>query len=172
MLRDTERVVPRWSGSVLVLVGLALLAGCATAPLEVPDRAPDPVAPRAVTDAMLPLADQLWGGVIARVDNRSEATVIEVLGYPLRAQEPQTGRPNLGRFRLWVDGFADPVDYRAGRRITALGEVTGIEDGRIGERAYAFPVLEASSVYLWPEPGADRRDAGRVRFGIGIGIGL
>ncbi len=157
---------------LVVLFGLVLLGGCATAPLDVPEAAPEPVAPRAVTPALLPLEDQLWGGVIARVENRPETTVIEVLGYPLRGQEPRSGQPSLGRFRLRIDGFADPVDYRPGRRVTALGAVTGIEEGRIGERAYAFPVLEAYSVHLWPDAGPDRQDAGRVRFGIGIGIGL
>jgi len=37
---------------------------------------------------------------------------------------------------------------------------------------YVFPVLVASEVHLWPETPVGQRDTGRVRFGVGIGIGL
>ncbi|WP_028492189.1 Slp family lipoprotein [Thioalkalivibrio sp. ALE19] len=141
------------------LLALAL-AGCAATPLE----------PRAVTAERLPQTDQMWGGVIAEVDHGPETTVLEVLAYPLRGQEPRTGAASQGRFRVVVDGFLDPVDYRPGRRVTATGPVTAVETGRIGEAEYRFPVLEARQLHLWPAgtPAAP----GRVNFGIGIGIGL
>lgn len=154
-----------------VLPLVAFLAGCATPPLEVPAQAETQVEPGAVSADELPGDEQIWGGVIAGVENRSEATVIEVVGYPLKRQEPQTREPSIGRFRLRIDGFADPVDYRVGRRVTGVGTVTGIEDGRVGDRDYAFPLLEARAVHLWPV--TQRRGApGDVRFGIGIGVGL
>lgn len=155
----------------LALLLPVFLAACASGPLEAPDDPAVQVEPRAVTGDSLPPDEQVWGGVIARVDNRAEATFIEVVGYPLSRQEPQTRQSTIGRFRLRVEGFADPVDYRAGRRVTGVGTVTGVEDGRIGELDYVFPVLEAHSVHLWPEP-EPARSSGGVRFGIGIGIGL
>ncbi len=150
------------------LLALAL-AGCAATPLEAP-RPAEPVEPRAVTAERLPQTDQMWGGVIAEVDHGPETTVLEVLAYPLRGQEPRTGAASQGRFRVVVDGFLDPVDYRPGRRVTATGPVTAVETGRIGEAEYRFPVLEARQLHLWPAgtPAAP----GRVNFGIGIGIGL
>jgi len=96
--------------------------------------------------------------------------VLEVVSYPLRRQDPQTRQANTGRFRLEVEGFLDPLDYRAGRRVTAVGSVTRLEEGRIGELDYNFPLLEAYSLHLWPDPPP--AEPGRVRFGIGIGIGL
>lgn len=156
---------------LLVLPWFAFVAGCAAPPLEAPAQADTQVEPGAVSADQLPSDEQIWGGVIAGVENRPEATVIEVVGYPLKRQEPQTREPSIGRFRLRIEGFADPVDYRVGRRVTGVGTVTGVEDGRVGDRDYGFPVLDAHAVHLWPV--TQRRGAsGDVRFGIGIGIGL
>ncbi|WP_083767907.1 Slp family lipoprotein [Thioalkalivibrio sp. K90mix] len=157
--------------ALVLMMAPVLLVGCASGPLDIPDAVGDPVPPRSVTADSLPAEDQVWGGVIARVDNRADSTVIEVVSYPLQRQEPQTRQANTGRFRLKVDGFADPVDYRPGRRVTAVGTVSGTEEGSIGELAYVFPLLDAYSVHLWPDPEPPRPSSG-VRFGIGIGIGL
>lgn len=156
---------------LMVLPLVAFLAACAAPPLEAPVRADTQLEPGAVRADRLPSDEQIWGGVIAGVENRPEATVIEVVGYPLKRQEPQTRKPSIGRFRLRIDGFADPVDYRVGRRVTGVGTVTGIEDGRVGDRDYAFPLLEARAVHLWPVTQR-RGTPGDVRFGIGIGVGL
>jgi outer membrane lipoprotein len=156
-----------WLTALLLILGLA---GCATPPLT---PAPGPeVTPRAAVLDALPVAEQVWGGVIVRVENLPDQTRLEVVSYPLRNQEPQTGRMTDGRFLLEVPGFLDPVDHRTGRRITARGLVERTEAGRIGEVDYVFPVLVASEVHLWPETPVGPRDTGRVRFGIGIGIGL
>ncbi|WP_019625909.1 Slp family lipoprotein [Thioalkalivibrio sp. ALJT] len=162
-----SRVLIPWLAIFLPFV----LAACASGPLEAPADAAAQIEPRAVTAERLPVDEQVWGGVIARVDNRAEATVIEVVGYPLSRQEPQTRQSTTGRFRLRVEGFADPVDYRSGRRVTAVGTVSGVEAGQIGQSDYSFPVLEARSVHLWPEREPSHPSGG-VRFGIGIGIGL
>jgi len=156
-----------WLTAVLLILGLG---GCATPPLT---PAPGPeVTPRAAVTDALPTAEQVWGGVIVRVENLPDYTRFEVVSYPLRNQEPQTGRMTDGRFLLEVPGFLDPVDHRTGRRITARGVVERTEAGRIGQVDYVFPVLVASEVHLWPETPVGQRDTGRVRFGVGIGIGL
>lgn len=155
---------------LLVLLLAVGLAGCATPPLA---PAPGPeVTPREAVSEALPATEQVWGGVIVRAENLPDVTRLEVVSYPLRNQEPQTGRMTDGRFLLEVPGFLDPVDYRTGRRITARGDVERTEAGRIGEVDYAFPVLVAEEVHLWPDEAVRGRDPGRVRFGIGIGIGL
>lgn len=157
----------RWLSAALLI---AALAACATPPLA---PAPGPeVTPRAAVTDALPEVEQLWGGVIVRTENRPEYTRLEVVSYPLRNQEPQTGRMTDGRFLLEVPGFLDPVDYRTGRRITARGVVERTEAGRIGEVAYVFPVMVSSEVHLWPDAPVREREPGRVRFGIGVGIGL
>jgi outer membrane lipoprotein len=157
-------------GWLVALVLILGLGGCATPPLA---PAPGPeVDPRAAVTEALPAAEQVWGGVIVRVENLPEHSRLEVVSYPLRNQEPQTSRMTNGRFLLEVPGFLDPMDYRTGRRITARGLVERTEDGSIGEVDYVFPVLVASEVHLWPVAPVGQRDSGGVRFGIGIGIGL
>jgi len=156
-----------WLTALLLILGLG---GCATPPLT---PAPGPeVTPRAAVIDALPIAEQVWGGVIVRVENLPDHTRLEVVSYPLRNQEPQTGRMTDGRFLLEVPGFLDPVDHRRGRRITARGLVERTEAGRIGEVDYVFPVLLASELHLWPETPVGVYDTGRFRFGVGIGIGL
>ncbi|WP_083916878.1 Slp family lipoprotein [Thioalkalivibrio sp. ALJ24] len=161
-----SRVLRRLAPAAALLL---LLSGCAATPLE-PPRPAEPVEPRAVTADRLPQTEQLWGGVIAEVSHQPEVTVLEIVAYPLRGQEPRTGAASEGRFRLRVGKFLDPVDYRPGRRITATGAVTSIEDGTVGEAEYRFPVMEARQLHLWPV--MTRSAPGRVNFGIGIGIGL
>ena len=159
----------RWLLLPFVLMGLG---ACATPPLAPPDPALPQITPRAAVVEGLPSHEQLWGGVIVGLHNRVDHTLLEVVSYPLRNQEPQTARMTDGRFRLEVGGFLDPVDYRTGRRITARGPVPRTEAGRIGEVDYVFPVMIASELYLWPELAAPARRSGGVTFGIGIGIGL
>jgi outer membrane lipoprotein len=166
-------VMPRHWIRWLFLPLLALgLGACATPPLAPPDPAGLQVSPRAAVVDGPPSAEQLWGGVIVGLHNRVDHTLLEVVSYPLRNQEPRTSSMTDGRFRLEVRGFLDPVDYRTGRRITARGPVQRTEAGRIGEVEYVFPVMVASELYLWPEIAAPAQRSGGVTFGIGIGIGL
>jgi outer membrane lipoprotein len=158
----------RWPVVALLVLGAV---ACATPPLTAPGPGPS-LTPRDAVATGLPPTEQLWGGVIVGLDNRADHTLLEVVSYPLRNQEPQTGRMTDGRFRLEVRGFLDPIDYRTGRRITARGLIQRTEAGRIGEVEYVFPVMVASDLYLWPEVTARDWRPGGVTFGIGIGIGL
>jgi len=155
-----------WWWIVLLVTGLS---ACATPPLPQPEAEPL-LTPREVVTEALPATEQIWGGVIYAAQHREDHTRLEVVAYPLRNQAPQTERSSQGRFRLDVDAFLEPLDYRVGRRITAIGSVERIETGRIGEAEVRLPVMRAREVHLWPE-GRERAPGG-VRFGIGIGIGL
>ncbi|RUO37225.1 starvation-inducible protein [Aliidiomarina shirensis] len=93
-----------------------------------------------------------WGGIIAEVRNRENNSEIEVVGFALRSfGRPQSNDETYGRFRVVVDGFADPEVYAKGRMITVLGAYTETEAGMIGEYVYEFPVVQASGVELWRE---------------------
>lgn len=93
-----------------------------------------------------------WGGVIARVENQPDTTMLEVVHYPLRSYgRPVPSDQSVGRFRVYVDGFLDPMVYEKGRSMTFAGQVLGVENGLVGEHEYVFPTLHANGYYLWKE---------------------
>ena len=110
-----------------------------------------------------------WGGVIVATRNLREQTQLEVLGYPLdRAGEPDTSGSPQGRFLLLQQGYLEPVDYAAGRRLTAVGTIARVEQGRVGEADYQYPVVNATQVHLWPRETPYQRRDSNVHFGIGV----
>ena len=91
-----------------------------------------------------------WGGVIAKVTNNIDNTMLEVVHFALNS----SGRPiqkdnTLGRFKVYYNGLLDPLIYKEGRSITALGQVSDLEQGTIGEHQYQYPVLNATAIHLW-----------------------
>lgn len=111
-----------------------------------------------------------WGGVIVLTRNLKDATEIEVLSYPL----DDSGRPKIEgqagrRFLVVHKGYLESADYHNGRRLTAVGSVSGTRDGLVGEAPYVYPVLQAERLHLWPVEQRGRRDP-NIRFGVGIGV--
>jgi len=74
-----------------------------------------------------------------------------------------------GRFVARDGVFRDPAIYRAGRLMTLVATVEGVQQGRLGDVDYLYPVLTVVELHLWPE--VERPGASPVRFGIGIGVG-
>lgn len=93
-----------------------------------------------------------WGGVVASVDNQQDRTVLDIVYYPLRAYgRPILRKESIGRFRVYVNGFLDPMVYQKGRSMTFTGKLTGSETGLVGEHNYVYPTLEASGYFLWED---------------------
>jgi outer membrane lipoprotein len=93
-----------------------------------------------------------WGGVIAKVTNNANNSMLEVVHFPLKSSaRPKQGDETQGRFRVYFSGLLDPVIYKEGRSITALGSVVTSEEGKIGEHEYTYPVLKASYIHLWKD---------------------
>ena len=93
-----------------------------------------------------------WGGVIAKVENKKEFTVLEVVNVELNsAAKPKSINESAGRFRLYYKGLLDPMIYQKGKDVTAVGMIGTSEDGKIGELEYQFPVLNVTGIYLWKE---------------------
>lgn len=91
-----------------------------------------------------------WGGVIAKVTNNAKNSMLEVVNFPLTSSaRPKQQDETLGRFRVYFTGLLDPVIYKVGRSITAVGTISTPEDGKIGEHEYQYPVLKAEYVHLW-----------------------
>lgn len=101
-----------------------------------------------------------WGGVIQKVENHKEETLVELVGHRL----DKTGRPvptdqNPGRFIAQIKGFLDPAIYASERMLTIAGTVTTGTTRQIGEYTYHYPQIKVDKHHLWP-----KRDTLRHRY--------
>ncbi|MBL0164214.1 MAG: Slp family lipoprotein [Xanthomonadales bacterium] len=115
-------------------------------------------------------SEVIWGGRIIAVENREDATEVEVIGYPMdRDQQPMPDAPTVGRFIVVLPGFVEPLDYPVGRHLSVVGIVSGTRLGHVDEHAYLYPLLRAREVKVWPWGFMfDKRP--RVSIGVGVRI--
>ena len=91
-----------------------------------------------------------WGGAIAKVENKPDSTIFEMVYYPLNGYgRPISGDESMGRFRMSVNGFMDPMVYKVGRLMTFTAQLDGLETGLVGEHEYVFPTATVDAFYLW-----------------------
>jgi outer membrane lipoprotein len=91
-----------------------------------------------------------WGGTIAKVENKPDSTIFEMVYYPLNGYgKPISGDDSTGRFRISVNGFMDPMVYEVGRLMTFTAQLDGLETGLVGEHEYVFPTATVDAYYLW-----------------------
>lgn len=140
--------------AIILILGILTFSGCAT-------DIPRPIlnAPEvnvSYTQALkepdkhrgLPVR---WGGVITKIENRSEESWIEIVDQPLDQEGyPRSTDRSAGRFLARVAGFVDPVVYASQRRVTVAGKLDGTLQQRIGEHPYTYPVVKAEHLHLWP----------------------
>ncbi len=157
---------------VVAMVSVALLCACATTPPIPAEKLAgvDPnLTPEQVVDETLQEGEVLWGGVVIAAENRPDQTILTVLYYPLdNSQRPDLGKTPLRRFKVYYPGYLETMVYAPGRKITVLGSVQGVEQGKVDEAPYRYAKLKAVEIYLWPPADQDSR----VRFGVGVGIGI
>lgn len=141
--------------NLIFSIGLLALAGCSTVPdsVQVPESV-NLVSYQQVAGSPDTNKDRIarWGGVVAHIENHTDSTLLEVVHFPLRSY----GRPilhdeSIGRFRVYVDGFLDPMVFEKGRMMTFAGQVIGTEEGVVGEHQYVFPTLHADGYHLWKD---------------------
>ncbi len=153
----------------IALLTSLLLSACATGPKYSTEGVELTLTPQqAVTEADSQRGKHiLWGGMIINSTNLENRTRLEVLGYPLDSdQQPEIDRQPYGRFLLYQPGYLETVDYAPGRQITVLGRFNNIQDGKVDETRYTYPVIEAEQLYLWPRRGQPSEP--RVQFGFGV----
>jgi len=143
---------------VLLLVSIAVLAGCAS-DIPRPIREAPPNNPGIAQVLTEPEAFRQqsvrWGGVIAAVENRKEETWIEVVERPLDGEgRPQRTDRSGGRFIAKAPEFLDPSVYARNRAITVAGVLENVITRDIGEHPFRYPLIRVSNVYLWPEQPA------------------
>ena len=97
----------------------------------------------------------IWGGKIIKTLNRKHGTEILVLQTPLNWRErPEGEESSRGRFIAKSPGYLDAAVYRAGRKVTVAGEVSGKETLPVGEIEYTYPVVIIREIHLWPKEKA------------------
>ncbi len=93
-----------------------------------------------------------WGGVIIAVKPEANSTCLEILGKPVDSrQRPINEDGTNGRFIACKNQFLDPEVFAEGREVTVTGSIDQIEERLIGEFIYAYPIIEATTIYLWAE---------------------
>ncbi|HUX19101.1 MAG TPA: Slp family lipoprotein, partial [Acidithiobacillus sp.] len=133
------------------VIAAIALGGCATV-TPVSGQFP-PITPRQAQTGAENGKLVRWGGTLIQAQPKAQETCFTVMALPLR----QDGRPYLGqkrsdegRFIACAPGFYDPVLYAAGRELTFVGTVTGVQVEKIGGYEYPYPNLQTRTVYLWP----------------------
>jgi outer membrane lipoprotein len=139
----------------VVLALVALMSGCTSIPdsIQVDETTPlvNYQQASANPDANAGKMTR-WGGVIARVKNLADSTMLELVHYDLRSYgRPIVSDQSVGRFRVYVDGFLDPMVFKQGRVVTFAGRLMGVEEGAVGEHNYLFPTLKSSGYHLWKD---------------------
>lgn len=133
---------------------VSLLAGCATGvPQALRFTPPDAInLPMAVHDADTYRERQVrWGGTIVEIKNQSHATTLEILSRPLtKSTRPDLQGQSEGRFIVQYAGFLDPAIYDQNREVTVVGQLDGVTSRLIGDYHYNFPIVRATTVYVWP----------------------
>ncbi|GAD88247.1 MULTISPECIES: Slp family lipoprotein [Vibrio] len=135
-----------------ILILSAVMAGCSSLPepLVSSNKAVITDYDTWLNDEQGDAAEIRLGGVIAKVTNLEQKTRLELVNLPIG----KNGKPDInvepkGRFVAYIDGFIDPTTFSEGRLVTVLGQSDGIEQGKVGEFDYRFPVLSASGYHLW-----------------------
>ena len=93
-----------------------------------------------------------WGGVIIAVNPQQDSTCLEILGKPMDTkQRPINEDGTIGRFIACKNQFLDPAVFAEGREVTVTGPIRQIEERLIGEFVYSYPIIDATTIYLWAE---------------------
>lgn len=136
-----------------LLLMMALLSACASKPppaiSKIPSENPTLTRVRMDIDAYID-AEVRWGGVITKVENKTDRTWIEIVRQDLGSN----GRPigsgrSDGRFIASFDRFLDPVVYKIGRPLTVVGRIEAGITRAIGEYDYQFPIVAVEGSFLW-----------------------
>jgi outer membrane lipoprotein len=108
------------------------------------------------------------GGQIISVINGDQHTTLEILQRPLwdSGQPRSDSDRSDGRFRAEFDYFIDPETYQSGRLVTVRGQLTGMDEGHIGEHPYRFAHIQADGIELWRKTSAPE-----VRYHFVWGVG-
>ncbi|MGK9451990.1 Slp family lipoprotein [Acidithiobacillus caldus] len=138
---------------VLLAASLAMALGACSVLTPVAGTYPA-VTPRQAQSGVAEGEILRWGGTIIGGNRSAGETCLTVLSHPLNALgKPQIGgdTSDSGRFLACTRRRVDLAHYHAGREITVIGDFRGIHIRAIGGHPYRYPILQISTLYLWPK---------------------
>ena len=93
----------------------------------------------------------LWAGVIVSAENLKEGTLIEIVQKPTNSEKrPRNVDQSEGRFLALHEGYLDVAIYAEDREVTVAGNIKETRKRPLGEIEYAYPVIYAKEIHLWP----------------------
>lgn len=135
---------------ISAFLGILSLAACTTIPTQLQGEYAS-VSPARVDPASFGTTVR-WGGIIIDAKNESQRTCFEVLSRELdKYMRPKVEDITSGRFIACQDGFSDPEVFAKGREVTLVANITGVEERKIDEFNYRYPVLQVNDLVLWEE---------------------
>lgn len=133
-------------------LGMLALSGCVTVPdaIKGTSSLPQQDLVRVMNAPQLYVGQEArFGGKVVDIQNMQGKTRLEIATMPLDSgARPVLGEASIGRIYALVPGFLDPVDYR-GQLVTVVGPITGTENGKIGETAYKYMVMQVTGYKRW-----------------------
>lgn len=145
----------KYMKTTLLVLLAALLAACASKPP--PAIAKIPPQDLSLTQVRIDIDRYLgsevrWGGIISKVENKTDRTWIEIVRHELGADgRPLTGGKSDGRFIASFGKFVDPLVYETGRSLTVVGAIEAKTSRPIGEFEYQFPIVAVEGSFLWKQ---------------------
>jgi outer membrane lipoprotein len=134
-----------------ILAAALFLAGCAIVPLPKTESALVSLTPDEVQKSGQTGARVRWGGVIVQTTPEAAQTCFEISSRPLdKWGEPLQNDQTLGRFMACAKGFYEPSVYAAERKLTVVGELAPVVEGRVGKHEYRYPMVKVEALHLWP----------------------
>lgn len=137
----------RLARPALMVVGALALGACATIPQPLTGNYATANPGQGAQGSQV-----RWGGQIIKTEPEADKTCFFVLSRPLdRSARPEPDGASQGRFVACHQGFYDPAVYTKGRDVTFTGSVHGSVTDKVGKYDYAYPRVQAQTVYLWPK---------------------
>ncbi len=94
----------------------------------------------------------ILGGLILENEVSDAGSTLEILKYTLDGRdEPQEPDEESGRFLVKTNRLLDPSIYEAGRLVTLVGTLVGMETRPLQKANYEYPVFSLVELHLWPE---------------------
>ncbi|MDZ4729616.1 MAG: Slp family lipoprotein [Xanthomonadales bacterium] len=135
---------------LIALLATLMMTACTSIPTQLQGEYAD-VSPARVEPATFGTPVR-WGGIIIDAKNETNRTCFEVLSRELdRYMRPKVEDITAGRFIACKNGFFDPEVFAKGREVTLVANITGIEEHKIDEFNYRYPLLEVNDLVLWEE---------------------